>query len=365
MTEISFRSSHDAGLAALVRSGDMRAAQVLSYGKPIEILEVAEPQLRDPYDVIVRIAGAGICRTDVHILHGELDAAFHPNLPLTLGHENSGWVHAVGPAVTHLTIGDPVLVHPAVTCGHCRACRSGNDMHCPSWRFPGVDGWPGGYAELMRSTARSLVRLPAGTDPAPLAPHADAGLTAMHAVRRLVPYISPDSTVVAFGAGGVGQIAVQLLGLLTTARVVVVEIDPNRAEAARRLGAHVVLEHAAPAAASAVRELTAGRGADIVLDLVGEGDVPECAFGMLAKGGVYAIVGYGGGVRIEHLDMINRELTILGNQIGTHADLVALMDLVAQGRVAIDSTMFPLDAAADVLHEVEAGRVSGRAVLVP
>ena len=102
-----------------------------------------------------------------------------------------------------------------------------------------------------------------------------------------------------------------------------------------------------------------------MLDLVGEGDVPAHAMDMLAKGGVYAIVGYGGSVRVEHLDMINRELTILGNQIGTYADLVALVELVAQGKVTIDSTLFPLDAAPDVLRDVEAGRVSGRAVLVP
>ena len=106
-------------------------------------------------------------------------------------------------------------------------------------------------------------------------------------------------------------------------------------------------------------------GADAVLDLVGEGDVPEHAMRMLAKGAVYSIVGYGGGVRIEHLDMINRELTVLGNQIGTYADLVDLVDLVAQGRVTIDSQLFPLESVADVLADVEAGRVSGRAVLVP
>jgi NAD+-dependent secondary alcohol dehydrogenase Adh1 len=343
----------------------MRSAQVLSYGKPIALTEVPEPAVRDPNDVVVRIAGAGICRTDVHILHGELEAAFHPTLPLTLGHENSGWVHEVGPAVTHLSVGDPVIVHPAVTCGHCLACRSGADMHCPNWRFPGVDGWPGGYAELMRTSARSLVRLPEGTDPAPLAPHADAGLTAMHAVRRLVPYTTPASTVVTFGAGGVGQIALQLLRLLTPARLVVVEIDPRRAETAARLGAHHVLELAPAQAADAVRDLTEGVGANIVLDLVGEGEVPQQAMTMLAKGGVYSIVGYGGFVRIEHLDMINRELTILGNQIGSYADLVALMDFVSQGRVTIDSTLVPLDAADQVLHDVEAGRVSGRAVLVP
>src|SRR5204863_7872108 len=155
------------------------------------------------------------------------------------------------------------------------------------------------------------------------------------------------------------------LRLLTPAQLVVVEIDAGRAAAARRLGAHTVLELPPPAAAAAVRDLTGGRGAQVVLDLVGEGDVPEAAMGMLAKGGVYSIVGYGGFLRIEHLDMINRELTILGNQIGSYADLVALMDLVAQGRVTIDSTLAPLSSADQVLHDVEAGRVSRRAVRVP
>jgi D-arabinose 1-dehydrogenase-like Zn-dependent alcohol dehydrogenase len=187
----------------------------------------------------------------------------------------------------------------------------------------------------------------------------------MHAVRRLASYTSAASTVVTIGAGGVGQIAVQLLRLLTPARIVAVETDQQRAATARRLGAHLVLELPAEPAADAVLDLTGGRGTDVVLDLVGEGDVPQQALRMLAKGGVYAIVGYGGGLRIEHLDMINRELTILGNQIGSYHNLVELMDLVAQGRVTIESELFPMAAAADVLHDVEAARVTGRAVLVP
>ena len=343
----------------------MRAVQVSAYGQPVSSTEVPEPEITAPDDVIVRIAGAGVCRTDLHIVQGELAEAFQQTLPLTLGHENSGWVHHIGPAVSHLAVGDPVIVHPAVACGHCLACRSGVDMHCASWRFPGVDGWPGGYAELMRTSARSLVRLPAGIDPTPLAPHADAGLTAMHAVRRLVPHTTASSTVVTIGAGGVGQIAVQLLRLLTPARIIVLEPDERRAATAARLGAHVVLRLDGPPAVEAVLDLTGGLGAEVVLDLVGAGAVPDHAFRMLRKGGVYSIVGYGGGLRIEHLDMINRELTILGNQIGSYQNLVELMEFVAQGRVTIDSRLFPLDDAADVLRDVDAARVPGRAVLVP
>jgi len=272
-------------------------------------------------------------------------------------------------------------VHPAVTCGFCAACRRGADMHCAAWRFPGVDGWPGGYAELMRTSARALVKLDLapGESPAHLAPFADAGLTAMHAVRRLMPFVGAGgsaaagigagagigATVVCLGSGGVGQIAVQLLKTLTPARVVVVEPDEARAQTARKLGADEVVTLPAEAAADAVLDLTTGHGAEAVLDLVGEGAVPQQALRMLAKGAAYSIVGYGGGAYIEHLDMINRELTILGNQIGTHAELADLMALAAEGRVTLGTETFPLEAAAEAMAAVGAGQVGGRAVLVP
>ena len=343
----------------------MKAAQVVAYGRPVEVTEVPEPALADPHDVIVKIAGAGICRTDLHILQGELAAAFEPALPYTLGHENAGWVHSVGPAVAHLAPGDPVIVHPAVTCGVCPACRAGVDMHCPTWRFPGVDGRHGGYAELLRTSARSVVKLPPGTDPAPLAPHSDAGLTAIHAVKRLVPFLHPASTVVVIGAGGVGQVAIQLLKVLSPARVVVLDREPEREAFARSFGADAAHTAGPDGGVGVVLEETDGLGAAAVLDLVGEHDVPAQAMRMLGKGGVYSIVGYGGRLEIEHLDMINRELTIFGNQIGSYTDLVDLMELAVQGRIRLETQQFPLDDVADVLREVDAGRVFARAVLVP
>jgi propanol-preferring alcohol dehydrogenase/NAD+-dependent secondary alcohol dehydrogenase Adh1 len=343
----------------------MRAVQVVEYGSPVRLVRVPEPKLEDPHDVLVRIAGAGICRTDLHIADGALAAAFGPELPYTLGHENAGWVHEAGSAVTTLHPGDPVLVHPAVTCGLCLACRSGRDMHCPVWRFPGVDGWDGGYADLLRTSVRSLVPLPPGTDPAAIAPHADAGLTAIHAVKRLAPYTFPGATVVVIGFGGLGHLAVQLLRKYTAAAIVVIDNNAARVRWAADFRPDHVFESGTDGGVAAVFGVTGGRGADVVLDLVGEHGVPEQAMRMLGKGGVYSIVGYGGSVRLEHLDMINRELTVLGNQIGSYRDLVDLVELAYQGAVRLETSRYPLEDAADVLAEVAAGKILGRAVLVP
>jgi D-arabinose 1-dehydrogenase-like Zn-dependent alcohol dehydrogenase len=332
----------------------MRAVRVESYGQPPRLVSVPEPEIRDPHDVIVRIAGAGVCRTDVHILAGALQDAFRPTLPFTLGHENAGWVHAVGSGVENVAVGDAVIVHPALTCGFCAGCRRGDDMHCASWAFPGVDGRDGGYAELLLTRARAVVRLGDGVDPARLAPHADAGLTAIHAVKRLAPFVRAGSTVAVTGAGGgLGHLALQLLRVLTPARIVALEASEERAAFARSFGPDDVY-------VGQVDELV-----DVVLDLVGEGPVPDAALAMLRKGGVYSIVGYGGDVRLEHLDMINRELTVIGNQIGSYADLVELMELERAGRVRLEAHTFGLDEAPAVLEELAAGRIIGRAVLIP
>jgi len=228
-------------------------------------------------------------------------------------------------------------------------------MHCESWRFPGVDGWDGGYAPLLRTRARAVVALPPGTDPTDLAPHADAGLTAIHAVKRLAPFVDSAATVVVIGAGGVGQLAIQLLRILTPARVVAVEPDPQRAALAETLGAAQVVADASDVEPDV----------HAVLDLVGEGEVPDQGVRMLRKGGVYSVVGYGGSVTLELLDLINRELTVQGNQIGTYADLLELAELVTSGRVRIETRRFPLTAVADALHAVSQGEILGRAVLIP
>ena len=131
----------------------------------------------------MRIGGAGVCATDLHAIDGLMEPA-GVTLPRVLGHENAGWVHEVGGLVSTVAVGDAVLVYPPYSCGLCVACRRGDDMHCVRHQFTGltVDG---GFADYVVVSERSLLRLPDGVEPAEVAPHADAGLTAYHAVRRV------------------------------------------------------------------------------------------------------------------------------------------------------------------------------------
>ncbi|HET6985530.1 MAG TPA: alcohol dehydrogenase catalytic domain-containing protein, partial [Kribbella sp.] len=161
----------------------MRAVQVVGYQTKLQLTEIPEPEITGPLDVVVRIGGAGVCRTDLHILEGQWAEKSGVRLPYTIGHENAGWVHAVGDAVTNVAVGDKVILHPLITCGLCRACRSGDDVHCEASSFPGIDT-DGGYAEYLRTTARSVVRIDDGLEPADVAALADAGLTAYHAAAK-------------------------------------------------------------------------------------------------------------------------------------------------------------------------------------
>ncbi len=152
----------------------MRAVQVVGYHDKLQLNEVPAPEITGPpHDVIVRIGGAGVCRTDLHILEGQWEAKSGVALPYTIGHENAGWVESIGDAVTNVAVGDKVILHPLITCGLCRACRFGDDVHCENSQFPGIDT-DGGYAEFLKTTARSVVKIDDSLEPADVAALADA-----------------------------------------------------------------------------------------------------------------------------------------------------------------------------------------------
>ncbi len=343
----------------------MQAVRFVGTHRPPELSDLAKPAPKSPTDVVIRIAGAGVCRTDLHILEGAAPLQPPPPPPFTLGHENAGWVEEFGAGVTGLSKGDPVILHPGITCGLCGPCRRGEDMYCAGIRFPGVDGSDGGYADYLLTSVRSVVPLRSGTDPLPLAPFADAGITAYHAVKRIAPFTFPGAVVAIIGIGGLGHFAVQLVRAMTPARVVAIDVSPERLEFARKLGAEEAFLATDSELVGQMQRFTGGAGADIILDFVAEGRVPEMALKLVRRGGTYSIVGYGGVVSTTTVNMITQELRIVGNFVGTYRDLVDLMELNHQGKVKISMKQYPLRDAPRALDDLSHGRILGRAVLTP
>src|SRR5947209_16372969 len=246
----------------------MKAVRVHQYHELPKVEEVAEPKATGPWDVIVKIGGAGLCRTDLHIIEGQWAEKSNVKLPYTIGHENAGWVHEVGSGVSNVAVGDTVIVHPLVTCGLCRACRAGNDMHCSNSAFPGIST-DGGMANFLKTSARSVVKLDPSLEPKDIAALADAGLTAYHAVKKAAPTLYPGTKAVVIGAGGLGHIGVQCLKALTPTEIIVVDRSPEALELTRSWGAdHTVVADGTHVAK--VKEITDGYGAEAVIDFVGE-----------------------------------------------------------------------------------------------
>jgi NAD+-dependent secondary alcohol dehydrogenase Adh1 len=341
----------------------MKAVQVTRYGSPPELVDVPEPGITDPFDVIVRIGAAGVCRTDLHIIEGQWEQKSGVKLPYTIGHENAGWVQEVGSAVKHVAVGDKVILHPLATCGLCRACRDGDDVHCANSAFPGIDS-DGGYAELLRTSARSVITLDDPLEPVDVAALADAGLTAYHAVRKAARRIRPGERVVVIGAGGLGHIGIQVLNALTSAEVIVVDRSADALALASDLGVDHVVQ-ADGSQVETVLGLTGGDGAEVILDFVGEGGAIEDGVAMLRRAGDYYVIGYGGVLSIPTIDIISTEINFIGNLVGSYNDLAELMVLAARGKVALHTVTYPLDEYARALDDLDHGRVRGRAILVP
>jgi len=347
----------------------MKAARLYEYDPELEgqeflkVEEVPEPEIEAPDDVIVRVGGAGVCRTDLHIIEGLWDEALVVEPPYTLGHENAGWVEEAGSSVSRFAPGDAVVIQPALSDGTCLSCLRGRNNLCESLVWIGIQQ-NGGFAEYVRVKERNLVKLPENVEPRDAAPYADAGLTAYHATKKAARVLDAGDVAVVIGIGGLGHIGVQVLKALSPARVVALD----RSEGALRLAEEVGADHVVNSAGDAVDgvlELTGGRGAQAVVDFVGEADVPARALAMTRTGGYYFVVGYGGEIRVPTMEMIATEKSIVGNIGGTTSELHELIALAGEGKVRMNVRHYPLEEANRALLDLHEGRIHGRGVLVP
>jgi NAD+-dependent secondary alcohol dehydrogenase Adh1 len=258
--------------------------------------------------------------------------------------------------------GTPVIVHPKMSDGTCLACRRGEDMHGDG-KFPGLDS-NGGYAELLRTSMRNLVKLPESLLPKQAAPYADAGLTAYRVVKKASRQLVPGQRCVIIGAGGLGHIGIQCLKAMSAAEIIVVDLSDQSLALAKQGGAdHLVKADCNEV--EAVKALTDGVGAEAVIDFVGEKGTTSKGLAMTRPLGSYYIVGYGEEIRVPAVDLIITERNIIGNLVGTWAELTELMALADRGLVELAMQEYRLADANQALKDLHHGKIRGRAVLVP
>lgn len=346
----------------------MRAVRFNQW-KTFPTLEEVERPTPGAGEVLLKVAGAGACHSDVGIF-AEFDASTAPKglaPSYTLGHEVSGWIEAVGPGVTGFETGDAYLVYGPVGCGHCIPCTRGQDTYCENAATqPSLGmglGRDGGMAEYVVVPARNLVPL-GDADPVDAAPLADAALTPYHAIKLALPVLGKGgATALVIGLGGLGQIAVQILTALTGATVIATDMKPEAMAAAEARGAKTVAGGADQAAK--IRELTGGRGVDAVFDFVGATPTIALGQGVLAQGGRMTVVGIAGGTAQWSFFTNPYEAVITNTYWGSIADLHEVVSMYRAGQIVPDVERYSLDDALEAYHKLESGQLSARAVVVP
>jgi D-arabinose 1-dehydrogenase-like Zn-dependent alcohol dehydrogenase len=346
----------------------MQAARLHEYthdmGDALSIDEVQRPTADAADGVVVEVEGAGWCQTDNHIIEGMWQEYVPQELPMTLGHENAGTVVETGDDVTLVSEGDPVICHPVQTCGTCRPCRRGEDMYCENSQFNGLTT-DGGFAEYLSTSERAVIPLPDGVDPIDIAPHADAGITAYHAVKKAVAELAPGDHAVVIGVGGLGHIGLQCLDAMSAAEITAVDVKQSARELAADLGAQNLVDPETEDVAETVAALTDETGAQQVLDFVGADETTGLAPDIVASGGDHHVIGYGGHVHEPAQALVDGEFSFRGTLVGKYTELQELVALVDQGAVDLHTSRYGLGEINEVAEALEHGEIDGRAVITP
>ncbi len=348
----------------------MRALRLTGW-RSEPVLEDVPVPVPGPGEVLIQVGASGACHSDLHLMHEFEPGTLPWNPPFTLGHENAGWVHTLGQGVSGLVVGQAVAVVGAWGCGACERCLDGLETYCerpdlaPVPGGGGGLGLDGGMAEFMVvPAARHLVPIPDGLEVVDAAPLTDAALTPYHAVRRSLGKLTPGSTAVVIGVGGLGHLGVQVLKAITAARVIAVDGREGARDQATEHGADLALEPG-PETATRIREATGGRGADVVLDFVGSDETLATAAACVRQLGDITLVGIAGGTLPVSFLGLPYETSVQTTYWGNRSELVAVLDLASRGLLHATTTLYPLQDAVAAYDDLAHGRVTGRAVVVP
>lgn len=344
----------------------MKAFQLTAWQEPPELRDVAVPE-PGPGEVLVKITAAGACHSDLHLMDWP-EGTLPFELPFTLGHENAGWIEAVGAGVDAWEEGEAVAIYGPWGCGRCAACKQSKENYCERQAELGSQGGglgsDGGMAEYMLVPSPRLLVPLDGLDPIEAAPLTDAGLTSYHAIKRSLHLLVPGSTAVVIGIGGLGHMAVQLLGALSPARVIAVDNDDGKLDLAREVGAEEAIGSGA-APDEAIAELTGGRGVELVLDMVGADETIALAAQVARPEADITIVGLAGGTLPFTFGATSYEASVTLPYWGSQVELMEVLELARAGRIEPHVERFSLDRVEDAYRGLREGSVSGRAVICP
>ena len=331
----------------------MKALRLMKWKSEAEIVEVPKPT-PGPGQLVIKIGGAGACHLDLDLMKDCGDGQLSPNRwnpPFTLGHENAGWIDSIGAGVSRFREGDPVAVYGA---WDCEGGEGGGGL--------GLDG---GMAEYMLvPSERLLLDLPEGLKPIDAAPLTDAALTPYHAIRRSWTKLTPDAFIVIIGIGGLGHMAVQIAKATTAATIIAIDSKTEALELATSLGTKYTFK-VGDEIQSKVKDLTGGHGAEVVLDFVGSEQTMALGASLCRVSGDFTIVGIAGGVLPFSFFSIPYETSLQTTYWGSRVELAEVLDLAAHHLITPKISKFNLEDAPQVYLDLAAGKIEGRAVIVP
>ncbi len=345
----------------------MKAYRMVAWKTAPEYQEVPQPE-PGPGQVLVKVGAAGICHSDVHVIHEFDEGVFNASLPFTLGHENAGWVEALGPGATGFEVGEAVAVYGPLGCGSCARCQVGDENLCDRLAELAGAGWglgvDGGMAQYMLvDSPRQLAAL-GDLDPVLAAPLTDAAVTPYRAIKRSQRVLGPGSVVTVIGIGGLGHLAVQILRAMSPSTVIAVDSRPEALAHATSVGAH----HAVPAgegAAEAIQDLTHGLGADLTLDLVGNEATMSLAMATTRSAGRIMLVGVAGGAVPWSFWSTKFEVELSASTWGSISDLREVIALARSGHLQPTVSTYGFDEIPAAFEALESGSLEGRAVILP
>ncbi|MBF4567574.1 NAD(P)-dependent alcohol dehydrogenase [Plantibacter sp. VKM Ac-2880] len=348
----------------------MKALRYTKIGSAPEVVEIEKPT-PGPGEILLKVTAAGVCHSDDYVMslpeQDYLDQQYP--LPLTLGHEGAGVIEEFGPGVeTSLQLGEAVAVYGPWGCGHCLNCSQGKENYCTNAAAEGIRppglGAQGSMAEYMIvDDVRHLVPI-GDLDPVKNVSLTDAGLTPYHAIKRSLPKLGAGTYAVVIGSGGLGHVGIQMLKALSGATVIVLDVNDEKLELAKHVGADVTLI-SDESAAGKIRELTGGVGVDAVFDFVGANPTIATATAVAATEADVTIVGIGGGSTTIGFGSIAYDAAVRIPYWGSRSELIEVFELAKAGKVDVEVQRYSLDDAPKAYEDLHAGTIRGRAVIVP